>query len=169
MTDDLETRRGVVTTEDDGRQRLEFHRSWPDPIEDVWSALTEPVRLARWIGVYDGERAVGGRGAFAMTHEEGEPVGQPMTIVECDPPRRLVIQWVQQDTEGWRVDLDLRTEGGRTVLRFVQVFPAGADVVDIAMGWHWYLEKLGAEVSGRPAPADWESFLAEVAAGYGRG
>jgi len=103
-----------------------------------------------------------------MTHEEGEPVGEPMTIVECDPPRRLVIQWVQQDTEGWRVDLDLRTEGGRTVLRFVQVFPAGTDVVDFAMGWHWYLEKLDAEVSGRQAPADWESFVAEVGAGYGR-
>ena len=169
MTEDLETRRGIVTTEDDGRQRLEFRRSWPDSIEDVWSALTEPDRLARWIGVYDGERAVGGRGTFAMTHEEGEPVGEPMTIVECDPPRRLVIEWVQQDTEGWRVDLDLRTEGGRTVLRFVQVFPAGTDVVDFAMGWHWYLEKLDAEVSGRPGPADWESFLAEVAEGYGRG
>jgi uncharacterized protein YndB with AHSA1/START domain len=169
MTEDLETRRGIVTTEDDGRQRLEFRRSWPDPIEDVWSALTEPDRLARWIGVYDGERAVGGRGTFAMTHEEGEPVGEPMTIVECDPPRRLVIQWVQQDTEGWRVDLDLRTEGGRTVLRFVQVFPAGTDVVDFAMGWHWYLDKLDAEVSGRPGPADWESFVAEVGAGYGRG
>jgi len=169
MTEDLETRRGMVTTEDDGRQRLEFRRSWPDPIEDVWSALTEPDRLARWIGVYDGERGAGGRGTFAMTHEEGEPVGEPMTIVECDPPRRLVIQWGQQDTEGWRVDLDLRTEGGRTVLRFVQVFPAGTDVVDFAMGWHWYLEKLDAEVSGRQAPADWESFVAEVGAGYGRG
>ena len=48
--------RGVVTTEDDGRQRLEFRRSWPDPIEDVWPALTEPDRLARWIGTYEGER-----------------------------------------------------------------------------------------------------------------
>jgi hypothetical protein len=32
MTEDLDTRRGVVTIEDDGRQRLEFRRSWPDPI-----------------------------------------------------------------------------------------------------------------------------------------
>src|SRR5687767_4264929 len=66
MTEDLDTRRGVVTIEDDGRQRLEFRRSWPDPIDDVWSALTEPDRLARWIGVYEGERRVGGTGTFAM-------------------------------------------------------------------------------------------------------
>jgi uncharacterized protein YndB with AHSA1/START domain len=166
MTEDLETRRGVVTREDDGRQRLEFRRSWPDPIEDVWSALTEPDRLARWIGRYDGERRVGGAGTFAMTHEGGEPAGEPTTIVECDPPRRLVIEWVQQDTDAWRIDLDLWVEGGRTVLRFVQFFPAGADVADFAGGWHWYLDKLDAELSSRPQPADWDSFWAEVGPGY---
>ncbi len=168
MTEDLETRRGVVTLEPDGRQRLEFRRSWRDPIEDVWSALTEPERLARWIGVYDGERAVGGRGTFAMTQEEGEPVGEPMTIVECDPPRRLVIEWVQQGADSWRVDLDLWREGDRTVLRFVQFYGAGADVTDFVLGWHWYLDKLGAEVGGTPAPADWDTFLAEVGPAYGR-
>jgi uncharacterized protein YndB with AHSA1/START domain len=168
MTEDLDARRGVVTTAEDGRQRLEFRRSWPDPIEDVWSALTEPERLGRWIGRYDGERRVGGAGTFRMTHEEGEHAGEPMTVVECDPPRRLVIEWVQQETEDWRVDLDLWREDGRTVLRFVQVFPAAADVTDFAMGWHWYLDKLGAEVDGRSQPADWDTFLAETGPAYGR-
>ena len=167
MTEDLHARRGVVTTEDDGRQRLEFRRSWPDPIEDVWSALTEPDRLARWIGRYEGERRAGGAGTFAMTHEAGEDAGSPTTIVECDPPRRLVIEWVQPDADAWRVDLDLWVEDGRTVLRFVQLFPAAADVTDMAMGWHWYLDKLDSEVSGRPQPtADWDTFTAEVGPAY---
>ena len=168
MTEDLGTRRGTVTRTDDGRQRLEFRRSWPDPIEDVWSALTEPDRLARWIGVYEGERRPGGTGTFAMTQEEGEHAGEPTTILECDPPRRLVIEWVQQDTDAWRIDLDLWVEDGRTVLRFVQDFPADADVTDFAMGWHWYLDKLAAELGGRPQPGDWDAFLAEVGAAYGR-
>ena len=168
MTEDLETRRGVVTRESDGRQRLEFRRSWADPIEDVWSALTEPDRLARWIGRYDGERAVGGTGTFTMTHEEGEPVGEPTTIVECDPPRRLVIEWVQQDTDDWRIELDLWAEGGRTQFRFTQLYAADADVTDFALGWHWYLEKFDAEVRGRSGPADWDTFLAETGPAYGR-
>ncbi len=168
MTEDLDARRGVVTRLDDGRQRLEFRRSWPDPIEDVWGALTEPDRMARWIGVYDGARRPGGAGTFRMTHEEGEHDGEPMVILECDPPRRLVVEWTQQGTEDWRVDLDLWTEDGRTHLRVVQVFPAGADVTDFALGWHWYLDKLGAEVGGTPAPADWDAFLAEVGPAYGR-
>ncbi len=168
MTEDLGTRRGTVTRLDDGRQRLEFRRSWPDPIEDVWAALTEPDRLERWIGRYDGTRGPGGTGLFFMTHEEGEQVGEPMTIVECTPPRRLVVEWTQQETENWRVDLDLASEGGRTQLTFVQVFGADADVTDYALGWHWYLAKFGAEVAGTPVPGDWDAFLAEVGPAYGR-
>jgi uncharacterized protein YndB with AHSA1/START domain len=161
-----EDRRGTVTTEADGRLRLEFRRSWPDPIDDVWSAVTEPDRLARWIGRYEGERAVGGQGAFFMTFEEGsEATGSPATIVECAPPRRLVV-----DTAGpgetWRLELDLAEEAGRTVLVFRQRFAAGTDVADVAGGWHWYLDKLDSEVSGRPAPTDWETFWAEVGPGY---
>jgi uncharacterized protein YndB with AHSA1/START domain len=165
---DPATRRGVVTRQHDGRQRLEFRRSWPDPIEDVWGALTEPDRLARWIGVYEGAREPGGTGTFVMTHEEGEHTGEPMTIVECDPPRHLIVEWTQQETEDWRVDLHLWSESGRTHLSFVQFFPADADVTDFAMGWHWYLEKLGAELGGPTPPADWDAFLAEVGPAYGR-
>ena len=36
------------------------------------------------------------------------------------------------------------------------------------MGWHWYLEKFGAEVGGTPGPGDWDAFLAEVGPAYGR-
>jgi uncharacterized protein YndB with AHSA1/START domain len=166
MTEDLETRRGTVTTEDDGRQRVEFRRSWAEPIEDVWAALTEPDRLARWIGVYEGERHAGGTGTFAMTQEEGDAPGQPTTIVECDPPRRLVIEWPDASSKMERIDLDLGTEGGRTVLRFVQYFPPATDAVDWAIGWHWYLDKLGGEIDGSAVPTDWDAFMAEVGPGY---
>ena len=165
---DPHTRRGTVTREDDGRQRLEFRRSWTDPIEDVWAALTDPDRLARWIGRYDGARGPGGTGTLFMTHEEGEHAGSAVIIRECEPPRRLVVQWEQQELGEWRVALDLWTEDGRTWLSFVQVFPADADLTDFALGWHWYLDKFDSVVSGRPAPADWDAFLAEVGPAYRR-
>jgi uncharacterized protein YndB with AHSA1/START domain len=168
MTEDLATRRGVVTRLDDGRQRVEFRRSWPDPIEDVWSAVTESDRLARWIGTYEGARGPGGSGVFTMTHEEGEHSGSAVTIEECEPPRRLVVRWDQPEMGEWRVALDLWTEDRRTWLSFVQVFPADADVTDFALGWHWYLDKLGSVVGGAPAPGDWDAFLAEVGPLYGR-
>jgi uncharacterized protein YndB with AHSA1/START domain len=165
---DIDSRRGVVTPEADGRQRLEFRRSWPDAIEDVWAALTEPDRLVRWIGTYEGERRPGGAGTFTMTQEEGEHAGSPTRIVECDPPRRLVVEWIQEGSDNWQVDLDLWAEEGRTVLRFVQLFPAGADVTDMAVGWHCYLDRLGAEIDGGTPPTDWHAFVAETGPAYGR-
>ena len=158
-------RRGVVTELPDGRRRLEFRRSWPDGPDDVWAALTEPERMVRWFGTYEGQRAPGARGTLTMTHED-RPVGEAVRIAECDPPRRLVVEWAEQ--EGWRVELDLTVESGRTTLHFVQVFAAGTDVTDFALGWHWYLDKFDATVGGRTGPGDWDTFLAESGPEYGR-
>jgi uncharacterized protein YndB with AHSA1/START domain len=165
MTESPDERRGAVTTEPDGGRRLVFRRSWPDPIEDVWSALTENERMAHWIGTYDGERGTGASGNFTMT-QEVESGGMPMTIVECDPPRRLVLQWPEPLM--WRVELDLTVEGDRTVLVFTQVLSSAEGQRDIATGWHWYLDKLDAELTGRPQlqTADWDAFLAEVGPAY---
>ena len=158
-------RNGTIIEQPDGRRQLEFRRSWPDPIEDVWSALTEPDRMARWLGTYEGDRGAGGRGTFTMTHEE-QATGDPMVILECDPPRRLVVEWL--DEMNWRVELDLAVEGAGTVLRFTQAFAADTEVGDYATGWHWYLDKLDAEIGGGAPPAGWDDFLAEVGPGYAR-
>ena len=157
-------RMGQVTELPEG-VRLQFRRSWPDPIDDVWAALTEPDRMARWIGTYEGERRVGGSGTFTMTHEE-QPIGEPMQIVECQAPRRLVVDW--QTEEGWRVELDLSAQDGETVLLFTQLFAPGTEVTDYVLGWHWYLDKFDAEVGGRPAPGEWDDFLAATGPAYGR-
>ena len=156
-------RYGQVTEEPGGGRRLEFRRSWPDPIEDVWSALTDDERLARWIGSYEGPRGTGARGAFTMT-QEAEPAREEVTIVECDPPRRLVLEWTAELR--WRVELDLAARDGGTELRFTQVLATPDGASDIATGWHWYLDKLEAGVTGGPRPAAWGAFLADVGAGY---
>src|SRR3712207_8841219 len=104
-------RLGQVTEVPEGVQ-VRFRRSWPDPIGDVWAALTEPDRTARWFGTYEGERRVGGSGTLTMTHEE-ESAGEPMRIVECDPPRPLVVPW--ESEQAWLVELDPTGGQGRTV------------------------------------------------------
>jgi uncharacterized protein YndB with AHSA1/START domain len=163
VTASPDERRGVVTPEPDGGRRLVFRRSWPDPIDDVWSALTEPERTTRWIGRYAGPHGSGAEGVFTMTHE-AEPFESPMTIVECDPPRRLVLEW--PEPMHWRVELDLTVEDGRTVLVFSQALPTDEGIADVATGWHWYLDKLDTELTGGPAPAAWDDFLADVGTAY---
>ena len=160
--DQTDARDGSVTEESDGRWRLEFRRTWPDDADDVWAALTDPARTVRWIGSYDGERRTGATGSFTMAFEDGA-AAEPLTVVECIEPHRLVLDLAS----GWRVELDLVSQRGGTTLIFVQRFADRAAVPDVAAGWHWYLDKLDAEISGTEPPADWDAFLAEVGPRYG--
>ena len=162
--DQTDTRYGSVTEESDGRWRLEFRRTWPDDADDVWAALTDPDRTPRWIGAYDGERHNGATGRFTMAFEDGAPAEQ-LTVVECIEPHRLVLEW--PGSAGWRVEIDVVAQRGGTTLIFVQRFTDRSAVPDVATGWHWYLDKLDAEISGTEPPADWDAFLAEAGPRYG--
>ena len=163
MSTAADDRRGAISTDPDGRRRLVFRRSWPDPAADVWAALTEPERSARWIGRYDGPVGAGAEGDFTMTAEEGAPVGQ-VRIEECRPPHRLVVQFL--DEMAWRIELDLTEDGGRTTLVFTQLLPDDTGLADIATGWHWYLDRLDAVLTGAGLPPEWDAFQAAVAPEY---
>ena len=161
--DATDTRYGTVTPEDGGGARMEFRRTWPDDSDDVWAALTDPARTQRWIGRYEGERSAGATGGFAMT-EEGDGPPQQVTIEECRECSRLVLSF--PDT-GWRLELDLAAQRGGTTLIFRQRLGDAAGAPDIATGWHWYLDRLDAELRGGEPPGDWDTFVAEVGPRYG--
>ena len=134
-----------------------LRREYPAPIEAVWAALTEPDRLARWIGTYTGRGGVGSTVEFTLTGEVdagGEvAVPAPVAILECAPPRRLVVDIPEAEGRTWRVAVTLSDEAGRTVLRFEQRIAEGLDPADVEAGWRWYLDRLGASLRGDPMPA----------------
>ena len=57
-------------------------REYADPIGDVWTALTESDRLARWLGHYTGTGGAGGTVELTMTGEvdAGGEVAAPVTV-----------------------------------------------------------------------------------------
>jgi uncharacterized protein YndB with AHSA1/START domain len=142
---------------DEGSRLVVLRREWPDPIDDVWSALTESDRTARWIGTYTGVGRVGDGVEFTMTGEvdAGGEVAPPVTvtIVECDPPRRLVLDIPEGDKPPWRVAVTLNEEAGRTVLLFEQRVIEGISPADVDAGWNWYLDRLGAVLHDEPMPS----------------
>lgn len=66
---------GQVLRDEDG-VRLENVRSYDDPMTDVWSALTDPERTARWFGRWSGDPASGSI-QIVMVAEAGAP---PATV-----------------------------------------------------------------------------------------
>lgn len=142
---------------DNEETRIELRREYPDPIEDVWSALTDPERTARWIGTWTGETGVGNTIMLSMTAEEGSEPG-PAVIRECDPPKRLVMDLHNTGEPTWRVELTLTPRGEGTVLDFVHRMPKPDwDTSDIAKGWHFYLDRLSASLAGEPVP-EWDGY-----------
>ena len=156
---------------------LVLHRDYPDPIDDVWAALTESDRLARWIGSYTGPGGAAGTVEFTMTGEvdAGGAVAPPVAVavVECDPPTtqadsraaagtaqtaRLVVDIPETADRTWRVAVQLTGTARGTTLRFEQRIAAGTDPADIEAGWSWYLDRLGAALHDAPMPA-WDDYL----------
>jgi len=149
MTEITSPRGDVLATEEG--VRIVFEREYPDPIEDVWSAVTEPDRLERWIGTYTGERTVGATVQFAMT-AEGQVDPEPVTIVACDPPRHLVLDWLVPDQPLWRVEVSLLESGTGTALTFVHHLSDSSAAGDLGPGWQYYLDRLGASLEGGEMP-----------------
>src|SRR5262245_20970085 len=96
--------RGIVRIEDRLRAR----------VDDVWSALTEPGRLADWLGEVEGDLRLGGefRAHFFASGWEG--TGR---VDVCEPPHRLVVLTKDEDAAGEHaIEVTLAADGNQTTL-----------------------------------------------------
>lgn len=144
---------GHVRTTPTGRQ-LVIERTFRAPIDDVWASLTEPERFARWYGSLVGETGPGRTVTVTMTAEK-EIVPQPVRILECDPPNRLVVE-VGDQGPPWHLSVDLSETEGVTTMVFVHTLTDGIDVTDVGPGWEFYADRLAASRDGGAMP-DWDA------------
>ena len=145
---------GQVDRGPDGRLVLVITREFHAPIEDVWASVTEPERLARWVGTFSGDPA-SGRVAFRMT-AEGDVPAEDMEIRACDPPRFLAV--TAHTPQGqWELELALTERDGVTELIFSQPGIGAAEAESVGPGWEYYLDRLvAAETGGDVAAIDFE-------------
>ena len=153
---------GQVLRDQDG-MRLEFVRSYDDPITDVWSALTDPDRTARWFGRWTGDPASGSVQVVMVAEDDASP--QTMTILACEPPTRLLVETDSPDGV-WRLEVTLSDQGGGTALRFVQRLAEPYDASSIGPGWHFYLDRLAAVVQDHEVPEDFDAYYPALQGEY---
>ncbi|WP_226346465.1 SRPBCC domain-containing protein [Agilicoccus flavus] len=149
----------------DGAEHLAWTRTFAAPIDDVWAAVTEPERMERWIGTWEGDPA-SGRVTFRMTAEGEDAPPEPTVIDVCEPPTRLRVH-IDADgpSSAWTLDLALSEERGVTTLRFAQLLTADVPVDMVGPGWEYYLDRLAAVFGGRDvaevAWSDYEPLMAD--------
>jgi uncharacterized protein YndB with AHSA1/START domain len=135
----------VRAQDDDGRWTLQFVRVVHHPPEKVWSALTDPVQLAKW-APYTADRDLSRTGEATLTMLDGEILQDlPTSVTRAVAPALLEYTW-GDDRLRW--ELEAVESGTRLTLRHTVQGPEWLSKV--AAGWHLCLVVAAHLLDGDP-------------------
>jgi uncharacterized protein YndB with AHSA1/START domain len=153
----------------DGKGIVRIEDRYDTDIDDLWSALTDPGRLARWWGEVDGDLRVGGE--FHLFLEAAGLDGSGR-VEACEPPRWLRVTTRESD-ESWRkgrgappfdqtIEATLTADGDQTTL-VIEVHGMPVDKTAFyGAGWQIHAENLAAHLAGRQrgdSEARWDELV----------
>jgi len=147
----------------DGKGVVRVEDRFDTDIDDLWSALTDPDRLARWIGVVEGDLRLDGE--FRARFSDGwEGVGR---VEACEAPEHLLLAVQDSDAdpeqgEEGAIEVRLTADGEQTVLVWEERGMPLEHVAAYGAGIQVHVEELGAHLAGRErseAGAQWDQLL----------
>lgn len=146
---------------------VRFERVLPGPAERAWAHLTECDRLEQWYG--EGgviEPREGGLVNFAGGHIRG-------VITQWKPHRRLAYTWnvfgpneIESAYPESYLSFDLAPRGDEIALTLLHLPILERFEAQNAMGWHTFLDLLGATLRGGPVESR-RTYMERNAARYG--
>ena len=130
----------------DGRPALRFVRDYPDPVDRVWSAVSDPTELTAWFPARIAFPDAGspGPGATVTFTFAAEGDGGTGTVLVCDPPSRLVFTWGGDEL---RFEVTTLKAGAR--LTFTTLLDDREAAARNAAGWEVCLDAVDAALAGR--------------------
>jgi len=140
----------------DGKGVVRIEDRYDTDIDDLWSAITDPGRLARWFGQVEGDLRPGGEFRLSVEASGVESTGR---VEACEPPRRLLVMTRETD-QSWRqgqgappfdesIEATLTAGGGQTIL-VIEVRGVPLDKIAFyGAGWQTHAEDLAGYLAGR--------------------
>jgi len=132
---------------DNGMGVIRIEDRFDTGIDELWAALTDTQRLARWYGEIEGELRVGGE-FRAHLHASGwEGTGR---VEECEPPRRfLVVSKASEEPDEDSTEVTLTGDSDQTTL-VVEQRGSPLDLLwAYGAGLQIHVEDLAAYITGR--------------------
>ena len=154
---------GQLRAEGD-RCGVHFERRYEAAPEEVWSALTEPERLGRWLAdVAELNLRVGGR--FLLRWREGDGTQETDgRVLALDPGRLLELDWTYPGEPSSVARFELRPDGDGTILVLDHRGLPPSAIAGYGAGWHSHLDSMEAHLSG--GEADWSARFVELGPAY---
>ena len=131
---------------EDGVGIVRVEERYDTDVDDLWTALTDPGRLARWIAEVEGDLRPGGE--FRARFTSGwEGTGR---VDACEPPRRLLVVTQETGEPGEQVvEATLTADGDQTVLVIEERGLPVDNLAAYGAGWQVHAEDLAAHLAGR--------------------
>jgi uncharacterized protein YndB with AHSA1/START domain len=97
----------------DGKGVVRMEDRFDTDIDAIWSALTDPLRLVRWMGEVEGDLRLGGEFRFRFFASGSEGTGR---VDACEPPRQLLLTIEPGQPDEDVIEVTLVADGDRTSL-----------------------------------------------------
>jgi uncharacterized protein YndB with AHSA1/START domain len=131
----------------DGKGVVRMEDRFDTDIDDLWSALTDPRRLALWLGEVEGDLRLGGafRAHFFASGWEG--TGRVQT---CEPPQRLLVLTKESgESDEHAIEAMLTADGDQTILVIEERGMPLDHLAGYGAGVQIHVEDLAAHIAGR--------------------
>ncbi len=131
----------------DGKGVVRMQDRYDTGIDDLWTAITDPRRLARWLGEVEGDLRPGGafRARFFSSGWEG--TGH---VEACEPPRRLLVLTVEPgQPDEHSIEVTLAADGNQTILTWEERGMPLDYLAGYGSGIQVHVEDLAAYLAGR--------------------
>lgn len=151
---------GTVTRTGDTAE-VTFDRVYGTDAADLWTALTDPERLARWFAPVDGALEPGGR--FTIRFDDGDV--PDCRVTTCDAPHGFAWEWPHA-THASLVTVAVEPATGGARLRLTHTRLAASSAAGYAAGWDVYVRRLADEVAGREVADTWAEDWGTAYEGY---
>jgi uncharacterized protein YndB with AHSA1/START domain len=136
--------------EEGGKGVVRVEDVYATDIQDLWGAITDPARLARWVVEVEGDLRVGGDFTASFTSGwEG-----PGSVEICEKPTRLLVRTWQPGGDATAIEATLSSEGPGTRLVIEERGLSLEEYAGHGAGWQAHIEDLRAHLEGREA-GDW--------------
>jgi uncharacterized protein YndB with AHSA1/START domain len=148
----------------DGKGVVRMEDRYDTNIDDLWSALSDPRRLARWLGEIEGDLRLGGefRARFFASGWEG--TGR---VEACEPPQRLLLLTREPDQpDEHAIEATLTPDGDQTILVIEERGMPLDQLAAYGAGVQIHVEDLAAHIAGRERRDDAEARWVELQPAY---
>ncbi|WP_316432002.1 SRPBCC family protein [Leptolyngbya sp. NK1-12] len=143
-------------------------REIPATVEQVFAAISQPERLARWWGPTGFTNTFnicefknGGHWSFTMHGPDGRDYPNENVFAEIEPPRKVVVQHASEPK--YRLTIELASAAAGTVVSWSQAFES-SEVANrlehiVVPGNEQNLERLSVEVLHAPVGDRLDKYL----------